>query len=139
MTPAFAHALLTVCDRSRALTTPSPVNACDTKWNSSERSQMSPPPPSSVQVPDDSVCAPGGVAPPTSSHCQPVGQMPGGATEPGATATESSVTAPPTPSWCDVIANPASSEPVMFSATADPGTAFHVTPFGDVYAVKYVC
>jgi len=66
---------------------------------------------------------------------QALGQAPGGGTSPALTATESRVTADPAPWLCEVIANPASSGPVMVSAWVEPGIAVQVLPSGEVYAV----
>src|ERR1700716_2174574 len=97
---------------------------------------MSLPPPWMVQVPPDRDWPPGpGTTVPMSAQFQAAGQAPGGASSVAATATESSVTADAVPWTCEVIANPASSGPVMLMTWVEPGIAVHVLPSGEVYAV----
>ena len=45
------RALAICCDVTWALTVPSPLRFCDTRWKESEVLQMSPPPPTPLQVP----------------------------------------------------------------------------------------
>src|SRR5215831_12550405 len=93
---------------------------------------MSAPPPCTVQVEPFSAWVPPGVAPPTSAQLHPTGHV--GA--PAATAIESNVTALAAAALCDVTASPASIAPLTLSVTVEPGTAVHVVPFADVYAVN---
>ncbi len=132
MTPALAQVLVFCWAVTWAATVPSPVRVCAAKWKESAVPQMSPPPPTSVQVPPgDRLSEPAGRAPPMSAQLHPDGQRPGGGVSPGVMATESRVTAEPVPWAWDVIPNPASRVPVMARAWVDPGTRVQVVPSGD--------
>src|SRR5579863_7729451 len=133
MGPAFAHALVFCWAVMCAVTDPSAGNDWDTKWNESAVPQMSPPPPTSVQVPLDSVSWPAGSAPPMSVHVHTPGHTPGGR---GGSALEtptlSRVTADPTPWLWEVMPNPARTAPGMAMAWVEPGMAVQWVPSGDV-------
>src|SRR5688572_18646293 len=66
MMPALAQAWVFVTLLTRAMKTPSPVQARRWKWNSSAESQMSAPEPRMVNVPPDSEAEPAAATAPMS-------------------------------------------------------------------------
>src|ERR1700688_2257192 len=133
MGPAWAHGWVFCCAFTWAVTAPSAGSDCDTKWKESADVQMSPPPPTSVQVPLDTESCPAGSGPPMAVHDHGPGQTPGGSG--GSTLdapTVSRVTVDPMAWLCEVIPNPARTAPGMTMAWAEPGTAVQLTPSGDV-------
>ncbi len=83
MTPALAKALVFCWLTMWAVTEPSAARVWFTRWKASAVVQMSPPPPTSDQVPlVDRLSWPGGRAPPMSLQLHPAGQTPGGAEAP---------------------------------------------------------
>ena len=137
MTPALAQGDVSVWEVTWALTVPSPAKVWLTKWKASDVPKMSPPPPLIDQVEPVSVCWPAGRAPPMSEHVQPVGQLkPGGGYSVAVT---------------DTVLKPAVDDAVVVRGDGqagqegaaqaghrlrcEPGTAVHVLPSGEVYAV----
>src|SRR5205814_829908 len=119
--PALAQGSLLDCETICALTTPSPVSCCQTKWKVSVVPQMSLPPAVIVQVPLLSNCPPKGMGLPISAQFQFKGQV--------LSVTVLNTTVLSFVVLCEVAAMPASSVPVRFgSVTLDPGTNVQVMP-----------
>src|SRR5438128_1081715 len=122
MIPVLAHGSVLVCETTRALSVPSAASACQTKWNSSAVLQMSPPPPWMVQVPLLSTWLPTGVGLPMSAQVQPLGQAGGGGGALPLTFSVSKVAELSAAVLCELTARPASTVPLVLSATLVPMT-----------------
>src|SRR5512140_3034414 len=88
---------------------------------------MSAPAPFTVKTPALYVAEPASAGDPMSASVQGHGT--------GETATVSTVADPSVPHTCEVTASPARTGPLSPTLTAEPATAVHEIPSGDVYAV----